>query len=108
MLITDKELIKHFKFYGSYYATAKETGLHPTTVKERLNRLGIYSTYNQETGKEWVKLNKTQGPSRVLPISGNLLTKLGYKPTDNLFGTWKANPRNKTLILKIDKEGRKV
>lgn len=103
-VITDKELIKNFKHYGSYYATAKELGLSPSTVKHRLNALGFSSSYSQEHGRKWVKLNKTSGPSRVVPITGALIDELGFKPSSNLYGHWEI--KNGQLTLRVMKIGK--
>lgn len=101
--VTDQQLIDYFNHYKSYYAVAKETGLSPSTVKERLNRLGYHSAYNTLTGKKWVKLVKTQGPSRIISIPGAVIQSLGYKDTDPLWGTW-TKDKNSNLLLKIGKE----
>ncbi len=105
--ITDQELIRYFKDYGSYYAVAKETGLSSSTVKDRLNKLGYKSTYDQHLGKEWVRLHLSNlGPSRVISIPGVTLKQQGFNDSDTIYGKWTTNPNGSltlTLCKKIPK-----
>jgi len=100
--ITDQELIEYFNEYGSYYAVARETGLSPSTVKERLNQLGYKSEYDKEYGRQWVRLSQQKlGPSRTISIPGIILRDVGLHDSDLILGKWSTNKDGSlTLTLK--------
>lgn len=104
--IDDKTIKEKIQQGYSIYRLSKIYNVSPTTIKDRMVKMGIRSKYEFSVGgaiKEWKKLNRVNPKknwARTISIPVSMLMKANIDPDKELYGRWVIYDNGK-LILEI-------